>query len=57
MAFKVAFVRTAIKLSEDATYELMLDENFVCHVRKNSVAVDGDMSAAFLADRQNSVEN
>lgn len=27
--------KTAVKLTEDSTYELMLDQKFVLHVRKN----------------------
>jgi hypothetical protein len=34
--------KTAIKLTADSTYELMLDRNFVFHVRKNDAAVHGD---------------
>ena len=39
--------KTAIRLSEDSTYELMLDEHFMFHVRKNSVplALDRDMTS------------
>ncbi|HYC87055.1 MAG TPA: hypothetical protein VEB86_17600 [Chryseosolibacter sp.] len=36
---------TAGKLTEDSTYELMLDECFVFHVRKNGVAIDKDLSS------------
>lgn len=48
---------TAIKLCEDSTYELMLDEHFVFHVRKNSAAIDGDRYSEVTSDLQNYVEN
>jgi len=48
---------TAVKLSQDSTYELSLDKHFVFHVRKTTVALEGDMSSDVPLDRQNSSEN
>ena len=37
--------KTAIRLTEDSTFELILDENFVFHVRKNEVAINTYVSS------------
>lgn len=38
--------KTAEKLTEDSTYELLLDEKFVFHVRKNEIVDRADVTSA-----------
>ena len=37
--------QTAIRLTENSTFELMLDEKFVLHVRKNGLADNKDVES------------
>ena len=38
--------QTAIRLTENSTYELMLDEKFVLHVRKNELSDNKDAESS-----------
>lgn len=38
--------QTAVRLTEDSTYEFMLDEKFVFHVRKNEIVVEANVVSA-----------
>jgi hypothetical protein len=37
---------TAVRLTENSTYEFMLDENFIFHVRRNEVVANNDLASA-----------